>query len=70
LRPSATRITICAGHRDVAFVSEWLVGTLEFVTESLGLSELFVGAFLIAMIGNAAEHSAAVEIAIDSSVYR
>ncbi|NRF92763.1 calcium/proton exchanger [Paenibacillus frigoriresistens] len=47
----------------VAFTSEWLVGTLEEVTHRFGLSELFVGAFLIAIIGNAAEHSAAVMMA-------
>ncbi|WP_239635479.1 calcium/proton exchanger [Paenibacillus sp. H1-7] len=47
----------------VAFESEWLVGTLESITHKFGLSELFVGAFLIAIIGNAAEHSAAVMLA-------
>ncbi|MCS7459427.1 calcium/proton exchanger [Paenibacillus doosanensis] len=47
----------------VAFTSEWLVGTLETITHQFGLSELFVGAFLIAIIGNAAEHSAAVMMA-------
>nr|WP_028550328.1 calcium/proton exchanger [Paenibacillus sp. UNC451MF] len=47
----------------VAFESEWLVGTLESITHKFGLSELFVGAFLIAIIGNAAEHSAAVMMA-------
>lgn len=47
----------------VAFESEWLVGTVESITHKFGLSELFVGAFLIAIIGNAAEHSAAVMLA-------
>lgn len=64
----------------VAFESEWLVSTLEPFSHQFGLSELFVGAFLIAIVGNAAEHSAAiimarknkmgaaVEIAIGSSL--
>lgn len=64
----------------VAFESEWLVSTLEPFSRQYGLSELFVGAFLIAIVGNAAEHSAAiimarknkmgaaVEIAIGSSL--
>ncbi|MDQ0887401.1 Ca2+:H+ antiporter [Paenibacillus sp. V4I9] len=52
----------------VAFTSEWLVGTLEEVTHRFGLSELFVGAFLIAIIGNAAEHSAAVMMAIKNKM--
>ncbi len=48
----------------VAFLSEWLVGTVEDFANSFGLSELFVGGFLIAIIGNAAEHSAAVLLAL------
>jgi Ca2+:H+ antiporter len=52
----------------VAFTSEWLVGTLEQVTHKFGLSELFVGAFLIAIIGNAAEHSAAVMMAMKNKI--
>ena len=47
----------------VAFDSEWLVGTLESFSHQYGLSELFVGAFLIAIVGNAAEHSAAIIMA-------
>ncbi|BFH61561.1 calcium/proton exchanger [Paenibacillus azoreducens] len=52
----------------VAFVSEWLVGTLETFTSRFGLSELFVGAFLVAIIGNAAEHSAAVLLAMKNKI--
>ncbi|MFC3748755.1 calcium/proton exchanger [Paenibacillus sp. GCM10012306] len=52
----------------VAFVSEWLVGTLEALTERFGFSELFVGAFLVAIIGNAAEHSAAVLLAMKNKI--
>ncbi|MFF2907390.1 calcium/proton exchanger [Paenibacillus sp. NPDC057934] len=52
----------------VAFVSEWLVGTLETLTERFGFSELFVGAFLVAIIGNAAEHSAAVLLAMKNKI--
>jgi Ca2+:H+ antiporter len=52
----------------VAFTSEWLVGTLEEVTHKFGLSELFVGAFLIAIIGNAAEHSAAIMMALKNKM--
>lgn len=52
----------------VAFISEWLVGNLETFTHQFGLSELFVGAFLIAIIGNAAEHSAAVFLALKNKI--
>ncbi|SDD99385.1 Ca2+:H+ antiporter [Paenibacillus sp. UNCCL117] len=47
----------------VGFGSEWLVGTLDEFSHQFGLSELFVGAFLIAIVGNAAEHSAAIIMA-------
>lgn len=52
----------------VAVVSEWLVGTLEEVSHRLDLSEIFVGAFLIAIIGNAAEHSAAIMLAMKNKI--
>jgi Ca2+:H+ antiporter len=47
----------------VVMVSEWLVENIEVLTERLGWSELFVGAFVIAIVGNAAEHSAAIMLA-------
>ncbi|WP_127568205.1 calcium/proton exchanger [Paenibacillus xylaniclasticus] len=52
----------------VAFVSEWLVHTLDTFTHKFGLSELFVGAFVIAIVGNAAEHSAAVMLAMKNKI--
>jgi Ca2+:H+ antiporter len=52
----------------VAFVSEWLVHTLDTFTQKFGLSEIFVGAFVVAIIGNAAEHSAAVLLAMKNKI--
>lgn len=52
----------------VALVSEWLVHTLDTFTTRFGLSELFVGAFVIAIVGNAAEHSAAVMLAMKNKI--
>ncbi|NMO94674.1 calcium/proton exchanger [Paenibacillus lemnae] len=52
----------------VALVSEWLVGVLEPVSEEYGLSELFVGAFVVAIVGNAAEHSAAIMLAMKNKI--
>ncbi|MCY9510142.1 calcium/proton exchanger [Paenibacillus larvae] len=52
----------------VAIMSEWLVGTVEAFTAQFALSELFVGAFLIAIIGNAAEHAAAVILAVKNKI--
>ena len=52
----------------VAFISEWLGHTLDTFSARFGLSELFVGAFVVAIVGNAAEHSAAVMLALKNKM--
>ncbi|MCG7407626.1 calcium/proton exchanger [Paenibacillus sp. ACRRX] len=52
----------------VAFASEWLVDTLDTFSTQFGWSELFIGAFVIAIVGNAAEHAAAVILAMKNKV--
>ena len=47
----------------VAVESELLVGAVEGARQSLGLTEIFLGVIVIAIIGNAAEHGAAVLMA-------
>ena len=47
----------------VAVESEILVHATEAVTASLGLSQAFLGLIIIPIIGNAAEHAAAVTVA-------
>ena len=44
----------------IAWLSEFLVGSIETARHSLGLTETFVGVVVIALVGNAAEHSTAV----------
>ncbi len=44
--------------------SELLVGAIRPVTVQLGLSQVFIGVVIIPIIGNAAEHSSAVYIAL------
>jgi Ca2+:H+ antiporter len=46
-----------------AFVAEALVHTLESFADSAGLSEFFVAAVIVAIVGNAAEHGGAVVVA-------
>ena len=46
-----------------ALASEFLVGSVEAVTKTLGLTELFIGVIIIPIIGNAAEHGTAVMMA-------
>lgn len=48
----------------VAWVSEILVESIKPALASLGWTELFVGAVIIAIIGNAAEHASAVVMAV------
>ena len=48
----------------VGLMSEFLVGALEESTAELGLSKLFVGLIIVPIIGNAAEHSSAVFLAM------
>jgi Ca2+:H+ antiporter len=46
-----------------AFVAEVLVGSLEVFSEKVGLTEFFVAAVIVAIVGNAAEHGGAVVVA-------
>jgi Ca2+:H+ antiporter len=52
----------------VALMSEFLVGAVEAARSTLGLTEVFVGVILIAVIGNAAEHSTAVMMAMKNKM--
>jgi Ca2+:H+ antiporter len=47
----------------VVIVSEILVGSVEATTKELGFGELFVGAIIIGIVGNAAEHTSAIILA-------
>ncbi len=46
-----------------AFVAEALVGSLEVFADRAGLSDFFVAAVIVAIVGNAAEHGGAVVVA-------
>jgi len=47
----------------VGVMSEILVGSIAEASESVGLSEFFIGAIVVAIVGNAAEHWVAVLVA-------
>jgi Ca2+:H+ antiporter len=47
----------------VGVMSEILVGSITDASESIGLSEFFIGAIVVAIVGNAAEHWVAVLVA-------
>jgi Ca2+:H+ antiporter len=61
VRRSVTMLAI-AGVA-VGVMSEILVGSIHHAAESAGLSEFFIGAIVVAIVGNAAEHWVAVLVA-------
>jgi Ca2+:H+ antiporter len=48
----------------IAWMSEILVGSIRPAAELLGLSGVFVGVFVVAILGNAAEHATAITVAM------
>jgi len=48
----------------IVWMSEILVATVEHASQALGLTNLFVGIVVVAVVGNAAEHSTAVLMAM------
>jgi Ca2+:H+ antiporter len=54
---------LVAGAAGVGVVAELLVGSAETMAKSLGWNHVFVGVILLAIIGNAAEHSTALLLA-------
>jgi len=48
----------------IAWISEILVGSVEAAAASLGMTRIFLGVVVVAIVGNAAEHSTAVIMAL------
>lgn len=61
LRRSVIALVVATGL--VAWLSEILIGVTEETIADLGVSELFIGIIIIPIVGNAAEHGAAVLMA-------
>ena len=57
-------LTLIVATALVAWMSELLVGAVEETSRVLGLTEVFVGVIVVAIVGNAAEHSTAVMVAM------
>ena len=57
---------LCGSTALVAWMSEILVGAIEPTTRELGLNSVFVVVFVIAILGNAAEHATAVRAAMNN----
>ena len=52
----------------VALMSEFLVGAVQATAKTFGMTEVFVGVILVAIIGNAAEHSTAILMALKNKM--
>jgi Ca2+:H+ antiporter len=62
--PLRAGLTLLVATALVAWMSEILVGRVEEAAHALGLTEVFVGVIVVAIIGNAAEHSTAILVAL------
>jgi Ca2+:H+ antiporter len=52
----------------VALMSEFLVGAVQATAKTFGMTEVFVGVIVVAIVGNAAEHSTAVLMAFKNKM--
>lgn len=59
-----TALVLIATAAAIGWMSELLVGVTEEAAGRLGLSQIFVGLIVVPIIGNAAEHSSAVLMAL------
>jgi Ca2+:H+ antiporter len=66
VRQSIGVLAIAGGG--VALMSELLVGSIEHAADSVGLSQFFIGAIVVAIVGNAAEHWVAVLVALKNKM--
>src|SRR5207249_4595476 len=57
-------LMLFAAAAGIGIVAELLVGSAEMMAHHLGWNHIFVGVILLAIIGNAAEHSTAVMLAM------
>ncbi|SCK15903.1 Ca2+:H+ antiporter [Variovorax sp. HW608] len=57
-------LILAAATAAIAWVSEILVGAIEPTAHEFGLSRVFVGVFVVAILGNAAEHASAITAAM------
>ncbi len=55
---SLTVLAVATGF--IAWMSEILVGSIEVAAKSFGMTSIFVGVIVVAIVGNAAEHSTAI----------
>jgi Ca2+:H+ antiporter len=57
-------LVLAAATVGIAWMSEIMVGAIEPTTHEFGFSKIFVGVFVVAILGNAAEHATAITAAL------
>jgi calcium/proton exchanger cax len=62
--PVAAGIVLVVVTLLVAVCADYLVGSIDAIVESAGISRAFIGLILIPIVGNAAEHVTAVVVAV------
>ena len=62
IRRSVVTLLIATGL--IAWISEFLVGSVTNAAQAMGMTSLFIGVIVVAIIGNAAEHSSAITMAM------
>ena len=68
MRPKTAGLVLLGSTALVAWMSELLIHAVEPASKSLGLTKVFVGVIAVAIVGNAAEHSTAVLMAIKNQM--
>ncbi len=68
MRPRTAGLVLFAATSLIAWMSELLVAAVEPASKTLGFTEVFVGVIAVAIIGNAAEHSTAIMMAMKNQM--
>ncbi len=61
-------VVLAAATAGVALMSEFLSGSVKSAGEAMGLNKVFLGVIVLAVVGNAAEHSTAVLVAVKNKM--
>lgn len=61
-------LTLAGATALIAWMSEILVGSVQSAADSIGMTRIFVGVIVVAVVGNAAEHSTAIMMAMKNKM--
>ena len=68
MKPKTAVMVLVGATVLVAYMSELLVHAVEPASKAVGMTEIFVGVIAVAIIGNAAEHSTAIIVAMKNQM--